>query len=106
MEETSGQLYENMRERLHIMAESVEEGQKKGQQSKSGLTGGEGYKMKRYADEKGGLCGSLMTRAIARALATAGCNASMGRIVAAPTAGSCGILPGCLISLSAIFFPF
>ena len=34
-----------------------------------------------------------------RALAVAGCNASMGRIVAAPTAGSCGILPGCLVSL-------
>ena len=55
--------------------------------------------MKRYAEEKGGLCGTLMTRAIARALATAGCNASMGRIVAAPTAGSCGIMPGCLISM-------
>ena len=32
-------------------------------------------------------------------LSVAGCNASMGRIVASPTAGSCGILPGCLVSL-------
>ena len=32
-------------------------------------------------------------------MAVAGCNAAMGRIVAAPTAGSCGILPGCLVSL-------
>ena len=55
--------------------------------------------MKSYVDGQGGLCGPLMGRAIARALAVAGCNASMGRIVAAPTAGSCGILPGCLVSL-------
>ena len=66
----------------------------------SGLTGGEGYAMKAYSKTAdGGLCGTFMTRAIARALAVAGCNASMGRIVAAPTAGSCGILPGCLVSL-------
>ena len=99
MEMTPAQLYEEMKDKLTIMKESVLEGQKKGQRSMSGLTGGEGYKMKRYAEEKGGLCGSFLTRAIARALATAGCNASMGRIVAAPTAGSCGILPGCLISM-------
>ena len=40
-----------------------------------------------------------MSKAISRALAVAGCNASMGKIVAAPTAGSCGVLPGCLVSL-------
>ena len=66
----------------------------------SGLTGGEGYAMHTYAEQtQGGLCGGFMTKAIARALAVAGCNASMGRIVAAPTAGSCGILPGCLVSM-------
>ena len=36
---------------------------------------------------------------MSRALAVSGCNASMGKIVATPTAGSCGILPGCLVSL-------
>ena len=56
--------------------------------------------MKQYAETSGGgLCGPFLSRAISRALAVAGCNASMGRIVAAPTAGSCGILPGCLVSL-------
>ena len=56
--------------------------------------------MKEYAARTaGGLCGSFLTHAISRDLAVAGCNASMGRIVAAPTAGSCGILPGCLVSL-------
>lgn len=99
METTPAKLYEEMKERLAIMAESVEEGLKENQRSKSGLTGGEGFRMMRYAQEKDSLCGSFLTRAIARAMATAGCNASMGRIVAAPTAGSCGILPGCLVSL-------
>jgi len=56
--------------------------------------------MKIYAQEtSGGLSGIFLTRAMSRALAVSGCNASMGKIVATPTAGSCGILPGCLVSL-------
>ena len=100
MEVTELELYEKMEIDFFVMADSVREGQKEDQRSMSGLTGGEGWKMKAYAEKTdGGLCGSFMARAISRALAVAGCNASMGRIVAAPTAGSCGILPGCLVSL-------
>ena len=65
----------------------------------SGLTGGEGWKMLEYSRRGEGVSGAFMARAMSRALAVAGCNASMGKIVAAPTAGSCGILPACLISL-------
>ena len=100
METTPLELYEKMEIDFSVMAASVEAGQRKDQTSMSGLTGGEGFKMKAYAEKTdGGLCGPFMARAISRALAVAGCNASMGRIVAAPTAGSCGILPGCLVSL-------
>ena len=99
MEMTPLELYEKMELDFLVMVDSVKEGRKKEQRSMSGLTGGEGYKMQRYAEKGASLCGDFMTRAIARALAVAGCNASMGRIVAAPTAGSCGILPGCLVSL-------
>lgn len=99
LETTPLELYEKMEIDFMVMAESVKAGQKKDQRSMSGLTGGEGYRMKAYAEKGGGLCGEMMSRAISRALAAAGCNASMGRIVAAPTAGSCGILPGCLVSL-------
>ncbi len=100
MEQPAEELYEKMRESFRVMRESVAFGQKKDQRSMSGLTGGEGFAMKAYAERTdGGLCGPFMTRAMSRALAVAGCNASMGRIVAAPTAGSCGILPGCLVSL-------
>lgn len=100
MEQTPEEIYERMRRSFEVMRESVAEGQKKDLRSMSGLTGGEGYLMKRYAEStNGGLCGDFLSKAIARALAVAGCNAAMGRIVAAPTAGSCGILPGCLVSL-------
>ncbi len=100
METTEEALYAQMRDNFTVMRDAVRFGQKEEQRSMSGLTGGEGFHMNEYAQRNnGGLCGEFMTKAIARALAVAGCNASMGRIVAAPTAGSCGILPGCLVSL-------
>ena len=100
MEQPPEELYERMRESFLVMRQAVETGQREDQRSMSGLTGGEGWRMKQYAETSGGgLCGPFLSRAISRALAVAGCNASMGRIVAAPTAGSCGILPGCLVSL-------
>ncbi len=99
MEVSPMELVEKMELDFLVMQEAVKAGQEENQKSMSGLTGGEGYKMKAYAEKNGGLCGTLLSKAISRALSVAGCNASMGRIVAAPTAGSCGILPGCLVSL-------
>ena len=93
-------LYARMERSFDVMCEAVESGSAKDQVSMSGLTGGEGYHMFDYAKRTGGgLSGSFMTGAMARALSVAGCNAKMRRIVASPTAGSCGILPGCLVSL-------
>lgn len=100
--ETMGQdevmLFRQMDKSFTVMREAIAFGQREDQVSMSGLTGGEGWRMLRYS-EGGGLTGTFMTRAMSRALAVAGCNASMGKIVAAPTAGSCGILPGCLVSM-------
>lgn len=100
MEVSELETFEKMELSFDIMQQSVREGMRKDQKSMSGLTGGEGFLMNEYAKSKdGGLCGTFLSGAIARALSVAGCNASMGRIVAAPTAGSCGILPGALVSL-------
>jgi L-serine dehydratase len=100
METTPLELYEKMEIDLHVMWEAAKTGAEEGQRSMSGLTGGEGFRMTEYVREKnGGLCGPFLGKAMAKALAVAGCNASMGRIVAAPTAGSCGILPGCILTL-------
>ena len=91
MEKSELEIYEKMEMSFQIMRESVQAGMDKDQKSTSGLTGGEGFLMNQYAMNNGGLSGSFMTKAIARALSAACCNASMGKIVAAPTAGSCGI---------------
>ena len=59
-----------------------------------GLIGGEARKLSLHAQEKKGLCGNLLQKAITYAMATLETNASMGLIVASPTAGSAGIVPG------------
>ncbi len=94
------ELLKRMEETFDVMVESTLRGQDPEMRSTSGLTGGEGCKMMRYADASGGgLSGSFLAKAMARAMAVSNCNAAMGKIVAAPTAGSCGILPGCLVSM-------
>ena len=92
-------LLRQMDKNLAVMEEAIAFGQRQEQSSMSGLTGGEGWKMLEYSKRGEGVSGTFMARAMSRALAVAGCNASMGKIVAAPTAGSCGILPACLVSL-------
>lgn len=100
MELEPEELFSKMEKSFDVMCEAVKHGQEENMRSMSGLTGGEGFKMKMYSDLKnGGISGTFMTKAMSMALAVAGYNASMGKIVASPTAGSCGIMPGCLVSL-------
>ena len=99
MDKSELELLEKMEIDFEVMKQSVISGGSKDLKSMSGLTGGEGFLMKEYADKGKSLCGSFLAGAMSRALSVSGCNAAMGRIVAAPTAGSCGIIPGCLISM-------
>ncbi len=99
MDKSELELLEKMEIDFEVMKQSVIRGGSKDLKSMSGLTGGEGFLMKEYADKGKSLCGPLLAGAMSRALSVSGCNAAMGRIVAAPTAGSCGIIPGCLISM-------
>ena len=62
--------------------------------SMGGLIGGEARKLSLHAQKKEGLCGDLLQKAVTYAMATLETNASMGLIVASPTAGSAGIVPG------------
>ena len=64
-----------------------------------GLIGGEAQKVANHAKEKTSVCGSMLSRAIAHSMAVLEVNASMGLIVAAPTAGSAGVIPGVLLAL-------
>lgn len=98
MELTLEEVYDRMSQRLQVMRQAVQAGMDPALRSTSGLTGGDAAKLMDYA-QSGGLSGSFLTRSIARAVAVAEYNAAMGKVVAAPTAGSCGILPGTVVSM-------
>ena len=67
--------------------------------SMGGLIGGEARKLSLHAQNNEGLCGDLLQKAITYAMATLETNASMGLIVASPTAGSAGIVPGLMLAM-------
>ena len=69
------------------------------QRSVSGLVGGDGLKMRLYLRRGDSIGGDLIGEAIALAISMAESNACMRRIVAAPTAGACGVLPAVLLPL-------
>ena len=76
---------------LHIPVHSI-----------SGLTGGDGCRYERYRVSGGSLLGEIPALATAYALSASETNAAMGRIVACPTAGSCGILPACVLAVAKV----
>lgn len=88
-----------MASNFQVMKECIEPGCDEHLKSTSGLTGGDAFKLRRYSESGKSLTGSFLSGALYRALAVSELNASMGRIVAAPTAGSCGILPAALITM-------
>ena len=67
------------------------------QRSVSGLVGGDGLKMRLYARRGESIGGEFMDEVIVQAISMAESNACMRRIVAAPTAGSCGVVPAVLL---------
>lgn len=88
-----------MRANLAVMRAAAVNGLKKGVKSISGLSGGDGRKMDACVKAGGGLGGTFYAKALRTAIAVSEYNASMGKIVAAPTAGSCGILPAALLTM-------
>lgn len=66
--------------------------------SASGLVGGDGQKILEASKNKTLFCGDFLCRVMARAVKMGESNACMRRIVAAPTAGSCGVLPAVLLT--------
>lgn len=95
---TREEVIEKMRKNLKVMMAAAEEGTQKEVYSVSGLIGGDGYRLNNYAKSGKTLTGPATTMAMAMALASSEVNASMGKIVACPTAGSCGILPAVILS--------
>ncbi len=92
-------LMDRMEKALTVMREAAKSGMEPDLKSMSGLTGGAAFKLLRAVRDGKTAGGTLIGEAASRALAVAELNAAMGRIVAAPPAGACGVLPGVLITL-------
>lgn len=69
--------------------------------SASGMAGGDGEKLARFRAQGGHLVGDYLSEVMEKAVKMAESNACMRRIVAAPTAGSCGVIPAVLLACEA-----
>lgn len=102
-ETTEEAITERMRRVLEIMRESAESSIKAPVSSMGGLIGGEAQKLARHREADKSICGPVLSRAMAYAMGVLEVNASMGLIVAAPTAGSSGVVPGVLLALADVY---
>ena len=82
-----------------IMHASATQPLKKPIKSMGGLIGGEAKKLETHYNKKKNICGDVLQKAMTYAMAVLEVNASMGLIVAAPTAGSAGVVPGMMLAL-------
>ncbi|WP_099187402.1 L-serine ammonia-lyase, iron-sulfur-dependent, subunit alpha [Tepidibacter mesophilus] len=97
---TREEIIERMSHSLEIMKNSINKSLTEDIKSVGGLIGGEAKLIKNRLETGKTVCGSLMSKAISAAMGVLEVNASMGLIVAAPTAGSCGILPAAIITVA------
>ncbi|MED1472647.1 L-serine ammonia-lyase, iron-sulfur-dependent, subunit alpha [Bacillus salipaludis] len=88
-----------MEERLLKMKDAVDSGINDASTAPSGISGGDAVKMYEYVKQGKALSGSFISDAMTYSMATSESNARMGVIVATPTAGAAGILPGVLFSI-------
>ena len=84
---------------LQIMKDATKEAINQPSQSMGGLIGGESRKLSDLQSSGKKIAGNLLSKAIAYSMGVLEVNASMGLIVAAPTAGSSGVIPGVLLAL-------
>ena len=92
------QIYDRLRERYQVMQTSAQRALAQPQQMVLGLISGQSACQQKHAQGES-ICGGFLNELMAMALSCSEVNASMGRICAAPTAGSCGILPAVLLSV-------
>ena len=93
------EIIENMRQRYGIMYSSAERALDQPLPTEGSLISGIASTQYLYAQSGDTLCGRFINNVMARALSCSEVNASMGKICAMPTAGSCGIVPAVLISV-------
>ena len=102
--ETSAKIVDQRMDKvLEIMKDAAFSPIKNPVKSMGGLIGGESRKLYEFQFQGKSLCGNVLSRSITYAMATLETNASMGLIVASPTAGSAGIVPGLLLALQEVY---
>ena len=97
-EQTEEKVFARLKERYEVMVRSAEKALDTPQPTLGGLIEGTAMAQNTYA-ATGGISGGFINKLMARALSCSEVNASMGKIVAAPTAGACGILPAVLMTV-------
>ena len=97
------EITEKMKRVLQIMRDSATMPINTPMKSMGGLIGGEAKKLSDYREAKKNISSSVLSRGMMYAMAVLECNASMGLIVAAPTAGSSGVVPGLLLAMQDVY---
>ncbi len=95
-EKSKAEIWKEMKRTLAVMENAAKKGRKNKKLSASGLSGGDAYRIDHSSIFPGS---DLYQEVVTTALATAEVNADMGRIAAAPTAGSSGIVPAVILSI-------
>ncbi|MGM0437095.1 MAG: L-serine ammonia-lyase, iron-sulfur-dependent, subunit alpha [Bacillota bacterium] len=95
-EKSRDEVLNRMRKTFQVMKEAVAEGKNKKEKSPSGLSGGDAHRLSEFNDFLGD---NIYRKVMTYAVATSEVNASMGKIVAGPTAGSSGIVPAVLLAV-------
>ena len=98
-ETTQEEIILKMKKAWEIMKESAQSPTENAVKSIGGLIGGEAKKLNEHRLQGKNIVGTIMSKAITYSMAVLEVNASMGLIVAAPTAGSAGVVPGVLLAL-------
>lgn len=97
---TRDEIMNNLRDMYSVMSAEAEKALDKPLSAGFSLIAGQASTQNAYAKAGDTICGDMINRLMARALSCSETNAAMGRICAAPTAGSCGIVPAVIITLS------
>jgi len=92
-------IWSKMEEQYKVMLESIKKGLASDIRSLGGLIGGNAYKLQQHT-QKNCVSGQTVTKAASYALAVTEVNASMGKIIAAPTGGASGTLPGVIAAFA------
>ncbi|MCY0899047.1 MAG: L-serine ammonia-lyase, iron-sulfur-dependent, subunit alpha [Firmicutes bacterium] len=96
---SAGEILARMADQFAVMEEAARRGVSSPLPSRGGLIGGEAHQLWEAIASRPTLLGPVAFRAMAYAMGVSVVNAAMGRIVATPTAGAAGILPGVLVAL-------